>query len=75
MDMFTFNGKPYQRMAFHPVAKKMQNWTGLDGEMCGVFGIWMQDIASFQKMCPGENFDQVRALPCLLHETHVAIPG
>lgn len=56
--MFTHNGKPNKRRVFHPVSKQMQDWTGQDGENCGVFGIWMNDTASFDKMCPGEKFSE-----------------
>ena len=53
IDMFTHNGKPYQRRVFHPVKKQMMDWRGIDGENCGVFGIWMDDAQSFAAMCPG----------------------
>ena len=52
MDMFTHNGKQHKRMVYHPVKKQMQNWTGADGEVCGVFGIWMNDPQSVAAMCP-----------------------
>lgn len=56
VDMFTFNGKAVKRRVFNPASRAMQDWTGLDGQNCGIFGIWLKDRTDFDKMCPGEDF-------------------
>lgn len=58
IDQFTYNGKPVKRRVFDPVTKTMRDWTGLDGQYCGIFGILLSDVASFNAMCKGEDFDK-----------------
>lgn len=58
--MFTHNGKPYKRRAYHPVKKQMVDWAGSDGENCGVFGLEMRsEDGSFAAMCPAEDSKKI----------------
>lgn len=52
VDTFTYNGKEVKRQVLDPETKRLRDWRGVDGQNCGVFGIWIEKEAR-QTFCPG----------------------
>jgi hypothetical protein len=59
VDRFTYNGRTVKRQVLDPATSTMRDWAGIDGQNCGVFGIWVGsgDKAAFNRLCPGEDWN------------------
>ena len=59
IDRFTYNGRTVKRQVMDPATSTMRNWEGIDGQNCGIFGVWVGsgDKAAFNRLCPGEDFN------------------